>query len=70
MSSRPVVYDDGKTATVTLLNSSCSCILSLDGRPIKKLKTGDKVFVSKNEKTFKLIEKNDDFFNRLVNKLG
>ena len=70
LNSRPVVYDDGKTAKITVLDSSCGCILSLDGRPVKKLVSGESVKVSKGEKTLKLIEKNDDFFDRLVRKLG
>ncbi|MBQ9782293.1 MAG: NAD(+)/NADH kinase [Clostridia bacterium] len=68
--TRPIVFRDDKTVTVTVMKNSCSSILSVDGRGVKTLKSGDSVTIVKHEKTLKIVDCNDNFFSRLIKKLG
>ena len=68
--TRPIVYRDDKTVSVTVLKNSCDMALCVDGKSVKRLKSGDKIFVSKYEKPLKIVDCGEDFFNRLVKKLG
>lgn len=68
--TRPIVFRDDKTVSVAVMKNSCSAILSVDGRAVKTLKSGDKVSIEKGEKTLKIVDCCDNFFNRLVKKLG
>jgi NAD kinase len=52
------------------MKNSCSSVLSIDGRGVKKLKQGDKITVKKHPKTLKIVDCGEDFFNRLIRKLG
>lgn len=68
--TRPIVFKDDSVVSVSVMKNSCSSILSVDGRPVKILKSGDTVTVSKHEKTLKIADCCDNFFSRLVKKLG
>ena len=68
--TRPIVYGDDKTVLVSVRKNSCATVLSVDGRVVKNLKSGDFITVTKNEKTLKIVDCCDNFFNRLVKKLG
>ena len=68
--TRPIVFRDDKEISVTIMKNSCSSVLSIDGRGVKKLKQGDKITVKKHPKTLKIVDCGEDFFNRLIRKLG
>ena len=68
--TRPIVFRDDKQISVTVMKNSCSSVLSVDGRGVKKLKVGETVTVKKHEKTLKIVDCGEDFFNRLIRKLG
>jgi len=68
--SRPIVYPDDNKAVITILENSCGSVLSVDGKPVESIKAGQSVVVEKSSYTLKLIEKEDNFFDRLFKKLG
>ncbi len=68
--TRPIVFRDDKQASVTVMKNSCSSVLSVDGRGVKRLKAGDIITVKKHSKTLKIVDCGEDFFNRLIKKLG
>ena len=68
--TRPIVFRDDKEVLVTVMKNSCSSILSVDGRCVKTLNRGDTVTITKHEKTLKIVDCCQNFFNRLVKKLG
>ena len=68
--TRPIVYKDDSVVSIKLLENSSSSTLSVDGKCVKKLEVGDSVIVSKHPKTLKIVDCGEDFFNRLITKLG
>ena len=68
--TRPIVFRDDKQISVTVMKNSCSSVLSVDGRGVKRLKIGDVVTVKKHSKALKIVDCGEDFFNRLIRKLG
>lgn len=68
--TRPIVFRDDKQVSVTVMKNSCSSVLSVDGRGVKRLKVGDTVTVKKHSKKLKIVDCGEDFFNRLIRKLG
>ena len=68
--TRPIVFRDDKEVLVTVMKNSCSSILSVDGRCVKTLNRGDTVTIIKHNKTLKIVDCCQNFFNRLVKKLG
>lgn len=68
--TRPIVFRDDKKVSVSVMKNSCSSVLSVDGRGVKRLKVGDVVTVEKHQKALKIIDCGEDFFNRLIRKLG
>ena len=68
--TRPIVFRDDKEISVTVMKNSCSSVLTVDGKGVKKLKQGDKVTVTKHTKTLKIVDCGEDFFDRLIRKLG
>ena len=68
--TRPIVFRDDKQVSVTVMKNSCSSVLSVDGKGVKRLKIGDKVTVKKHSKTLKIVDCGEAFFSRLIRKLG
>ncbi len=68
--TRPIVFRDDKEISITVMKNSCSSVLTLDGRGVKKLKQGDKITVKKHKNTLKIVDCGEDFFDRLIRKLG
>ena len=68
--TRPIVFRDDKQVSVTVRKNSCSSVLSVDGKGVKRLKAGDVITVTKHDKTLKIVDCGEDFFNRLIRKLG
>ena len=66
---RPVVYNDQSKLSVRVCQSSCDCVLSVDGKPVEKLKFSSEVVVSKYEKHLKIIDNNNNFYKKIHNKL-
>ncbi len=69
LGTRPVVYDDQSNLSVKVCRNSCDCVLSVDGKPVEKLKFSSEVTVSKYEKLLKIIDNNSNFYNKIHNKL-
>lgn len=69
LGTRPVVYDDQSKLSVRVCQNSCDCVLSVDGRPVEKLKFSSEVVVSKYEKHLKIIDNNCNFYKKIHNKL-
>ncbi len=69
LGTRPVVYDDQKKLIVDVCKNSCDCVLSVDGKPVEKLKFSAEVTVSKYEKYLKIIDNNRNFYQKIHNKL-
>ena len=69
LGTRPVVYDDQKKLTIGVCKNSCDCVLSVDGKPVEKLKFSAEVTVSKYEKYLKIIDNNRNFYQKIHNKL-
>lgn len=70
LTTRPIIYPDGKTAVVTVLKTSSPCVLCVDGRSVKSLSVNDSVTISKGEKTLKIIDIKRNFFEKIKNRLG
>ena len=68
--TRPIVYSDEQTVKISVRKNSCYCTLTVDGRFVKRLKQNDFVTVSKNKSVLQIVDYEEDFFNRLIKKLG
>lgn len=68
--TRPIVFRDDKTVSVTVLKNSCSTVLSVDGRAVKRLAKNEIITVSKNDRPLKIVDCGEEFFTRLIKKLG
>ena len=68
--TRPIVYADNKKVRVTVRKNSCDCVLCVDGRGVKRLTAGDSVEIKKHKKSLKIVDCGEEFFNRLIKKLG
>lgn len=69
LGTRPIVYDDSATLRVIVGETSCDCVLSVDGKPVEKMPKGRSVTISKNVKTLKIADNNSNFYLRLYIKL-
>lgn len=69
LGTRPIVFDDSGTVSVTVENNSCDCVLSVDGKPVEKMPKGKTVNISKYVKTLKIADNNNNFYLRIHNKL-
>lgn len=67
---RPVVFDDQSVCEIEASPKSNDCILSVDGRYAERLESGEKAIVSKNVKRLKIIDNENDFYDRVHRKLG
>lgn len=68
--TRPIVYKDDSAVEITLATNSSSSTLSVDGRCVKRLDVGDKVIISKHPQKLKIVDCGEEFFSRLIKKLG
>ena len=68
--TRPIVYNDDSIVKVKLSKNSSSATLSVDGKCVKQLNVGDEVTISKHPQKLKIIDCGEEFFNRLIKKLG
>ncbi len=68
--TRPIVYSDEQTVKISVRKNSCYCSLTVDGRFVKRLKQNDFVTISKSDKVLKIVDYEEDFFDRLIKKLG
>ena len=68
--TRPIVFPDRKEVKVRMLPSSGACVLTIDGKPLYKLSTGDEIVVRKYGKKLRLAERSDgNFYKRLRQKI-
>ena len=69
LGTRPVVFNDESKLGITVGDNSCDCVLSVDGRPVEKLRANSSVTISKYEKNLKIVDNNSNFYKRLHCKL-
>lgn len=67
--TRPVVFNDESKLKITVGDNSCDCVLSVDGRPVEKLRVNSPVTISKYVKSLKIVDNNSNFYKRLHCKL-
>lgn len=70
LSTRPIVYSNSSTAKIEVLKNSSPCVLCVDGRAKTTCREGEPIFVSKHEKTLKIIDFKRNFFETIKTKLG
>lgn len=69
LGTRPVVFNDESKLGITVGDNSCDCVLSVDGRPVEKLRANSSVTISKYVKSLKIVDNNSNFYKRLHCKL-
>ena len=69
LGTRPVVFNDESKLKITVGDNSCDCVLSVDGRPVEKLRANSFVTISKYVKSLKIVDNNSNFYKRLHCKL-
>lgn len=70
LGARPVVYDDSSVCEIIVSESSCDCVLSVDGRCETMLEKGDSVIMKKYEKLLKIVDNDYNFYEKIYRKLG
>lgn len=70
LNTKPIVYRDDKKVQIEILQNSCDCVLCIDGRSVKTLVYGDTITVNKYNKRLKIIDSCENFYKKLIKKLG